>query len=75
MSKLTEIKSHVACSILELRHKKGWSQQKVADKLKTSRAQVCRLEANHECKASIQTLVKIAKIYRKDLVIEFADRN
>ena len=74
MSIFTNLQSYLSIRILELRIEKGWSQQTVADKLKTSRGQVWRLEDPNQCKASIDTLVKIAKIYRKDLVIEFADR-
>ena len=75
MSLFTMMQSHVADEIYTLRFDKGWSQQKVADKLKTSRSQICRLEDADDCSPSIATLVKLAKIYRKKLVIEFVDRN
>jgi len=75
MSLFTKTQSHVSDQILNLRHKKGWTQQKLADKLKTSRAQITRLENPKQCKPSIQTLVKLAKIYKKKLIIKFVDRD
>ncbi len=75
MSIFTNLQSYLSIRIVELRTEKGWSQITLAEKLKTSRSQICRLEFSDQCKPSIQTLVKLAKIFRKDLVIEFADRD
>lgn len=75
MSKLTNLQSYISYRILEMRVNKQWTQQQVADKLKTSRSQVCRLENPTQCKTSIETLVKIAKIHKKDLQIEFVNRD
>ena len=75
MSKLKEIQSHLADIIFDMRRKKGWSQQKLALKLNTSRTQVWRLEKPKATLPSIGTLVKLAIIFKKDLVIEFVERN
>ena len=75
MTIFTNLQSNLSNQILNLRSNKGWTQFKVAERLNTSRAQVCRLEDPNDCRPSINTLVKLAKIYRKDLVIEFVDRD
>ena len=75
MSKLTDLQSHLSSIIWDLRRKKGWSQSEVARKLKTSPGHIWRLEDRHQCKPTITTLVKIAKLYKKDVSIMFIDSN
>lgn len=60
----------VAYALLQLRKKMGLSQKALAAKLGTSQSNIARLEAGNE-NVTVQTLARIAKVYKRDLKIEF----
>lgn len=60
----------IAYKILQLRKKQGMSQSEMAKKLGTSQSNVARLEAGNQ-NFTTETLEKIAKVFKRDLHIEF----
>ncbi|MDO8499057.1 MAG: helix-turn-helix transcriptional regulator [bacterium] len=74
-----EIKKHyeaagkqleIAYQILQLRQQQGISQSALAKKLGTTQSNVARIEAGQQNFTTI-TLQKIAKVFRRDLRVEF----
>ena len=60
----------IAYALLQMRKKAKLSQAQVAKKLDTSQSNIARIEAGNE-NVTVQTLEKFAKVYKKDLKIEF----
>jgi len=56
--------------IKELRQKNGMTQEQLAQRLKTTKSAVSRLE-NSSGGARLETLEKIAQAFGKELVVEF----
>jgi ribosome-binding protein aMBF1 (putative translation factor) len=60
----------ISYKILQLRKQKGISQLELAKKLGTTQSNIARLEAGQQ-NLTTSTLQKIAKIFKRDLRIEF----
>jgi len=60
----------IAYQILQLRNKQKLSQKTLAEKLDTTQSVVARMEAGQQ-NFSIDTLGKIASIFKRELKIEF----
>ena len=60
----------IAFAIYENRHRKGISQQKLADDTGIDRADISKLE-NAEANPTLSTLRRIAEALGKELIIEF----
>lgn len=74
-----EIKKHyesagkqldIAYQILQLRKARGLSQSELAKKLGTTQSNVARIEAGQQNFTTV-TLQKIARVFRRDLHVEF----
>lgn len=60
----------IAYQLLRLRKKQQLSQAEVAKKLGTTQGNVARMEGGRQ-NFSVATLVKLAEIFGKDLVVSF----
>lgn len=60
----------VAYGLLQMRKKKKMSQGILAKKIGTTQSNIARMEAGKQ-NFSIQTLHKIARVFGKELVVEF----
>lgn len=60
----------IAYALLRLRKKMGLSQSVLAKKIGTTQSNIARIEAGNE-NFTVQTLERIAKVYKRDLKIEF----
>lgn len=63
-------KLEIAYQVIQLRKQHGISQLELAKKLGTTQSNVARLEAGQQ-NYTTDTLQKIAKVFRRDLRIEF----
>lgn len=60
----------IAYEILKLREKQGYTQKKLAKKLGTTQSVIARIENGNQ-NLTVNTLNKIADIFKKDLRIKF----
>lgn len=60
----------IAYKILQLRKQQGMSQSELAKKIGTSQSNIARLEAGNQNFTTL-TLQKIAKVFKRDLQINF----
>jgi DNA-binding XRE family transcriptional regulator/mRNA-degrading endonuclease RelE of RelBE toxin-antitoxin system len=61
--------ARLAVEIAKAREEQGLSQKQVADRLHTTQQTVSRLENPHNRSFSLATLIKFAKVFRKNLEI------
>ena len=73
-SYLQRMQLSMSSQIFKMRKKEGWSKNELARRLNTSIAQVSRLEDPERCKTNLETLVKLAKLFKRDLEIRFVKR-
>ena len=73
-SYLQRLQMNIADQIFKMRTKEGWSKGELSRRLNTSIAQVSRLEDPERCKTNLETLVKLAKLFKRDLQIKFVKR-
>jgi DNA-binding XRE family transcriptional regulator len=60
----------IAYQVAQLRKQQGFSQSELAKKLGTTQSNVARIEAGQQ-NFTTETLYKIAKVFRRELRIEF----
>ena len=60
----------IAYQLLQLRKQKGMSQAEIAKKIGTTQGNIARIEAGNQ-NFTVQMLEKFAKVYNRDLKIEF----
>ena len=65
------IYADVAVKIALLRQKKGYSQKEVAKLLGTTQQTVSRIENTENTSLSVNTLLKLAQVFHKNLRIQF----
>lgn len=66
-----EVYVSLAIQIAKIRERQKLTQKELAKKLHTTQQTVSRLEDPHDKSFSLQTLVKLAKVFHKKLKIEF----
>lgn len=71
MRKKSEVYVCLSAQIIELRRKKSYTQKDFARVLRTTQQTVSRIEHPYNCSLSVNTLLKIAEAFDKDLKIEF----
>lgn len=60
----------IAYQLLQLRKKQKLSQRELAKKIGTTQSNIARMETGNQ-NFSTQTLVKLANVFNKQLVVEF----
>lgn len=61
----------IGYKIAQLRHKLGFTQKQLAQKIQTSQSVIARLESGNYWQCSLRTLGKIASVTDTHLVIQF----
>ena len=65
-----EIYTNLAIQIARLRQDKGYTQKELAELLKTTQQTVSRLEDLSNNRLSLNTLLKLAQVFRKRIKIQ-----
>jgi len=66
-----EVFANLAIQIAQLRQEGGYNQKDLAKLLHTTQQTVSRLEDPHNKSFSLNTLVKLARVFRRGLKIQF----
>ena len=66
-----EILSSLAIQIAKIRHARGLSQKELAGRLHTTQQTVSRLEDPDNKSYSLSTLIKLARVFHKELEVHF----
>lgn len=68
-------KLRVVYTLIELRHKQGWTQVQLANRLGVSQPLIARIESGDFHNFSLETLVKLATALDSELEIHFRPKH
>lgn len=71
MRRKSEVYIYLSSQIIELRQKRNYTQKDLARMLRTTQQTISRIEHPYNCSMSVNTLLRVAEVFDKDLKIEF----